>query len=75
MSKLRVLFSSTHLVIEQLTRYRETIGSRRLRVQRQSDGGAHYGPGSRWPEIRSVIQPHSIRTNFLSRPHLAKVQC
>jgi hypothetical protein len=75
MSKLRILLSSTHLVIEKFTWYRETIESRRLRVQRQSDGGAHCGPGSRWPEIRSVIQPPSIRTNFLSRPHLAKVQC
>jgi hypothetical protein len=74
MSNLLILFSPTHLVSEQLTWYRETIGSGRLRVQRQSDGGAHHGLGSRWPELRSVIQPPSIRADCHSCPPLAKVQ-
>jgi hypothetical protein len=74
MSNLRILFSLTHLVIEQLTWYRETIGSRRLGVHRQSKGGAHHGPGSRWPELRSVIQPPSIRANCRWCPPLAKVR-
>ena len=74
MSNLRILFSLIHLVTEKLTWYRGTIGSRCLRVQRQSDRGAHHGPGSGWPELRSVIQPPSIRADFHSCPTLAKIQ-
>jgi len=64
----------THLVTEQLTWYRGTVGSGRLRVQRQSDRGAHHGPESHWPELRSVIQPPLIRADCHSGPALAKVQ-
>ena len=74
MSNLRILFSLTHLVTELRTWHRGTFGSGRLRVQRQSDRGAHHGPGSRWLEFRPVIQPPSIRADFHSCPTLAKVQ-
>ena len=74
MSNLRILFSLTHLVTEQLTWYWETVGSGRLRIQRRSDRGAHHGPGFRWPELPSVFQPPPIRVDCHSCSPLAKGQ-
>ena len=74
MSNLRIRFSLTHLVTEPLIRYLGTARRGRSKVQRQSDKSAHYGPGSRWPELRLATQPPSIRTDCHACPPLAKVQ-
>jgi hypothetical protein len=74
MSNLRILFSLTHLVTNQLTWYRGIVGRGCPRAERQSDRGTHHGPRSRYPEPRSVIQPPSIRADCHSWPAIAKVQ-